>query len=164
MVLSNSKKMDGEEVVSLYMPMLGEHLPRADNTYMMTIKKEVEKMGGKKNASCQFLRPNSSDLFVNSSNSQVQRSVLQIPRHKVDKDVLVLLDKGIPEHNITLIHHMHREICCNLVPDTTPGTNETASTMVPSAKAGPSKSKFGSSHDIYCLYNITVKVMHLIWK
>ncbi len=39
MVISKSKKKDGEEVVSLYMAKLVEHLPRADESYLSTIKK-----------------------------------------------------------------------------------------------------------------------------
>ncbi len=95
MVISKSKKKDGKEVVSLYIPKLVEHLPRADESYPSTIKKEVvTKLGGQKNASCRFLRLDSTDRVINSSNSAVRRSVLQIPRHSLEKDVISSLDRG----------------------------------------------------------------------
>lgn len=69
MVLSRCS-VKGDKVISLYMPMLAAHLSLNERT-VDDIKTEVVKNGGKRNASCRFLRPGSRDNVCNSTNNQV---------------------------------------------------------------------------------------------
>ena len=81
MVLPKTCKQSGIEAVSLYMPQLRDHLTSPESTFA-DVKRLVKEMGGQTNASCRFLKVTSSpqDTVVDSRNSHVCKSVLQIPR------------------------------------------------------------------------------------
>ena len=95
MVLPKTSKQSGIEVVSLYMPQLRDHLTLPDST-IGEVKRLVKEMGGQTNALCRFLKVTSSplDTVVDSRNSHVCKSVLQIPRKSISSSQLLLFDAG----------------------------------------------------------------------
>ena len=95
MVLPKTYKQSGVEVVSLYMSQLKGHLTLPEST-IGDVKRLVKEMGGQTNASCRFLKDTSSpsDTAVNSKNSHVCKSVLQIPRKSIPYSQLLQFDAG----------------------------------------------------------------------
>ena len=95
MALPKTCKQNGAEVISLYLPQLRDHLTLPEST-IVEVKRLVVEMGGQKNASCRFLKLNSlpSDTAVDSKNSHVCKSVLQIPQKPLSSSVLLQFDTG----------------------------------------------------------------------
>ena len=96
MVLPKTTKQNGTEVISLYLPQLRDHITVPEST-TFEVKRLVVEMGGQKNASCRFMKLTSlpSDTTVDSKNSRVCKSVLQVPRKPISSSVLLQLDAGI---------------------------------------------------------------------
>ena len=95
MVLSNSTvRGTKEKFISLYMPMVTGHLPDEAVQLIEEVKTLVDSFGGKKNVSCRFLKRGCTDTIVHSENSSVYKGTLQIPRSRIPKKVLRLLDSG----------------------------------------------------------------------
>lgn len=94
MVLSKYPTCNGDHVISLYMPALTDHLPSGIKDSLPEVKDAVLDMGGKKNATCRFLKRNSADKVCTSDNIIACRGVLQVPRAKeFPKHLFQILDK-----------------------------------------------------------------------
>ena len=88
MVLPKTINRSGVEVVSLYLP---HHLTLPESA-IVDVKRLVKEMGGQTNAACRFLKVTSSRVV---GNSQVSKSVLQIPRKSIPSPQLLQFDAGI---------------------------------------------------------------------
>lgn len=80
----------GDEVISLYMPLLVGHQSDEVRDKMEEIKKAVVEIGGRKNV---FTTRNTDEVCC-SQKSTVWRGVLQIPRFSEFADLSTQLDRG----------------------------------------------------------------------
>lgn len=95
MVLSKSVTRHKEPMISLYMPLLVGHLPTSMLDSLEDVKCAVVEKGGKRNASCRFLRRGCQDSICASNNYLVCKGVQQIPRTAdLPKYILPRLDSG----------------------------------------------------------------------
>lgn len=99
MVLSKcSTRHSIQPMVSIYMPLAVSHLPSnvgSNSSLLEEVKMLAVRMGGRRNASCRFLKSGISETVYKSTNTVVRRGVTQIPRCKeIPRSLLCLLDSG----------------------------------------------------------------------
>lgn len=83
----------GQQSIAVYMPMARDHF-RLSPECESQLKEAVKAIGGGVNLSGLFLSMTSTSSVVSKSNGVVRRSVIFIPRGKLDSDLLKMLDKG----------------------------------------------------------------------
>ena len=93
------------DFIACYIPMVREHCDLTP-TSEMELKMAVKKMEGTCNGSGIFLSTTSTDTRICKTNGVNRRSVLFIPRSKVNQDILDELDcKLYIHHGITLNYY-----------------------------------------------------------
>ncbi|XP_065916811.1 uncharacterized protein [Dysidea avara] len=99
MVLSNTFKRKTKTLcVSIYCPVLREHLNTEAKKRLEEIKDAVKQMGGESNGGCRFLKSGCKDTRCTSNNTSTCKGVLQIPRTNISERLLRLLDSVCYPH------------------------------------------------------------------
>ena len=97
------------------MPLALAHLPSAIHSNIDDVKSVAVKMGGKRNASCRFLKSGCQDAICKSTNSVVRKGVLQIPRNK-DLPESLLQNLDCRKHNSSSTVTSLSIICFSVLP------------------------------------------------
>lgn len=94
MIILRTGTRKGNPMISLYMPLIINHISEDMQRNIEDVKRMTVELGGKRNASCRFLQRGCKDNECNSSNTVVCNGVLQIPRLPEFGSLSATLDKG----------------------------------------------------------------------